>query len=193
MSQPLRICVVGAESTGTTTLAQALAAHYHTLWVPEYGREYTERLVERVRTMQQIGWRTEDFLAIARRQLELEDEAARNAGRVLFCDTDVLATSIWHERYMRSVCPELEQMAAARHYALYILTDCDIPFVQDGFRDGEHIREWMTRRFREELAKRPEPWFEVRGSVEQRMAAATAAVDRLLVEPGFGPASATRR
>ena len=29
-----RVCVVGAESSGTTTLAAALAAHYNTVWVP---------------------------------------------------------------------------------------------------------------------------------------------------------------
>jgi len=39
-----RVCVVGAESTGTTTLAQELADRYKTVWVPEYGREYCEKL-----------------------------------------------------------------------------------------------------------------------------------------------------
>jgi HTH-type transcriptional regulator, transcriptional repressor of NAD biosynthesis genes len=39
-----RISIVGAESTGTTTLARELAAHYNTVWVPEYGREYCENL-----------------------------------------------------------------------------------------------------------------------------------------------------
>jgi hypothetical protein len=38
-----RICLVGAESTGKTTLAQMLAERYQTVWVPEYGREYSER------------------------------------------------------------------------------------------------------------------------------------------------------
>src|SRR5690606_16308182 len=38
-----RVVVLGAESTGTTTLARALADHYRTTWVPEYGREYSER------------------------------------------------------------------------------------------------------------------------------------------------------
>jgi HTH-type transcriptional regulator, transcriptional repressor of NAD biosynthesis genes len=49
---------------------------------------------------------------------------------------------------------------------LTVLTSDDIPFVQDGLRDGEHRRGWMTRRFRERL--RP-PWIEVRGSVEERV------------------------
>ena len=37
-----RVVVVGVESSGTTTLAEALAEHYHTVWVPEYGRFYWE-------------------------------------------------------------------------------------------------------------------------------------------------------
>ena len=53
-------------------------------------------------------------------------------------------------------------------YALTVLTADDIPFVQDGYRDGEHIRGWMTQRFRERLRG---PWIEVRGSVEERVEA----------------------
>jgi len=37
-----RICLLGAESTGKTTLAAALAVAYETVWNPEYGRVYTE-------------------------------------------------------------------------------------------------------------------------------------------------------
>ena len=37
-------------------------------------------------------------------------------------------------------------------------------------RDGEHLRPWMTARFREVLAAQPAPWIEVSGSVESRLA-----------------------
>jgi nicotinamide riboside kinase len=63
-----------------------------------------------------------------------------------------------------------------------VLTDTDIPFVQDGLRDGEHLREAMTERFRERLAARPEPHVVVRGSREERLAAAVAAIDARLAE-----------
>ena len=66
--------------------------------------------------------------------------------------------------------------------ALYVLTGDEIPFVQDGMRDGEHGRAWMQGRFREELAARGVPWVEVRGSRDERLAAATAAVDEVVAE-----------
>ncbi|MFC7479674.1 AAA family ATPase [Luedemannella flava] len=85
-----RVCVLGAESTGTTTLAADLAAHYGASWVPEYGREYCEkRLADGP-----IEWTSADFTHIARHQLADEDAAARQAGRLLVCDTDALATSV---------------------------------------------------------------------------------------------------
>jgi NadR type nicotinamide-nucleotide adenylyltransferase len=175
-----RICVLGAESTGTTTLAADLAEHYGCAWVPEYGRAYCERRLAEAPT---IEWRTGDFEHIARRQQEDENAAAQRGGRLLICDTDALATSIWHERYLGHPAPAVARLAAGRSYALYILTGDDIPFVQDGTRDGEHLRGWMTGRFREALARRAEPWIEVYGDRRERLAAATDRIDRLLSAP----------
>jgi HTH-type transcriptional regulator, transcriptional repressor of NAD biosynthesis genes len=106
---------------------------------------------------------------------------------LLICDTDALATSIWHERYLGTESPEVASLAAARSYAMYILTGDDIRFVQDGTRDGEHLRGWMTGRFRQALGARPEPWIEVRGSRDERLAAATARIDHLLAPPIGAP------
>lgn len=182
-----RVCVLGAESTGTTTLAADLADRYGCGWVPEYGREYCD---VRLAADGSIDWRTGDFTHIATRQLADEDAAAERAtAPLLVCDTDALATSVWHERYLGEPSPEVTALAAARRYDLYVLTADDIPFVQDGTRDGEHVRGWMTRRFREVLAARPEPWLEVRGGRAERLAAASAAVDRL-PPPAWPPTSA---
>ena len=148
-----RVAIVGAESTGKTTLAQELAAHFHTVWVPEYGREYTEVNVGR-EAFFHYQWHDEEFLQIAQKQVELEDKLAEKANRVLICDTDALATCIWQERYLGSCSPEVANIAAHRHYDLYLLAHFDVPFLQDGLRDGEHLRQWMTQRFREELNAR---------------------------------------
>jgi NadR type nicotinamide-nucleotide adenylyltransferase len=173
----LRVCLVGAESSGTTTLAQKLAVQYDTLWVPEYGRDYTEaRKVAGAR----YEWKSPEFVHIAIKQQEHEDMVAQQARRVIFCDTDALATAIWHERYMGSWSHEVEAVAERRQYALYILTQPDIPFVQDRIRDSELLRGWMTDRFRVELTRRNRPWILVQGTMEQRLALATRAVDRLL-------------
>lgn len=125
-------------------------------------------------------WRSPEFTEIARKQQELEDALARQANRILICDTDVLATGIWHERYLGSVSPEVDMIAASHRHSLYLLTDCDLPFVQDGLRDGETIRQWMTRRFEEVLAERGLPWLKISGQGEKRLSAAVREVDKLL-------------
>jgi NadR type nicotinamide-nucleotide adenylyltransferase len=155
-----RVVITGAESTGTTTLARALAERLGTAWVAEVGRAVSE-----ARGLPYV-WTDADFEMIARRQQLDEDRAARASGPVLVCDTDALATCIWQERYMGRSTGPVEAIAASRSYALSVLTSDDIPFVQDGLRDGEHLRGWMTERFRERLR---DPWIEVRGSVAERV------------------------
>lgn len=175
-----RAVVVGAESTGTTTLTRALAEHYRTLCVPEFGREWSE-----VRPGGLAApWHTTEFDLVAREQAHIEGEAARRAPRpLLICDTDALATTVWHERYLGTSSPSVIALAKAQQPGLYVLTRDDIPFFQDGMRDGEHVRSWMTQRFREVLVGQPAPWIEVSGSHESRVDAAVAAIDTLIATP----------
>ncbi len=172
-----RVCLVGAESTGTTTLTQALAEHYETSWVPEYGREYWAAKMERGEAEQ---WDEAEFVHIAAEQSRREDLSARQANRVLICDTDAFATGLWHERYRGSRSAAVEAIAAPRHYALYLLTGDEIPFVQDGFRDGEHIRHWMHTQFVAALEAQAKPYVLLRGSPAERLHRAIELIDPLL-------------
>jgi NadR type nicotinamide-nucleotide adenylyltransferase len=170
-----RVVIVGAESTGKTTLAMALAEHYHTAWVPEFGRLYTE-----ARRPRGELWHSDEFAFIASEQVRMEDALQRIANRVLICDTDAFATAIWHERYLGQPSPEVQAIAAGRTCDLYILTDVDTPFVPDDIRDGESIRQWMHERFRDELSRSDVPVLLLSGPHEQRLAAAIARIDTLL-------------
>jgi len=174
-----RVVIIGSESSGTTTLARALAEHYRTVWVPEYGRTYSEG-------RQPCGqpWRSDEFTFIALEQARLEDTLAALANGVLICDTDPLATSIWHERYMGQPSDAVREIASRRTYDLYIVTDANIPFVQDDIRDGEPLRQWMQGRFIEELAKMRQPTMVVSGSHEERFAAAVKRIDDMLSRSG---------
>jgi NadR type nicotinamide-nucleotide adenylyltransferase len=180
-----RVVVLGAESTGTTTMAQALAGHYRTAWVPEYGRELTARKLARLRrtrpeaTVFDVTWDRADFVEVAREQRAAEDAAARVSGPLLFCDTDALATTVWEERYLGSSSAAVRSAVRAPH--LYLLTDhVGVPFVDDGLRDGAHLRAWMTDRFRAVLAGSDAPVMELTGPYGHRMATAVAACDALL-------------
>lgn len=194
----MRVVVLGAESTGTSTLAQDLRTALRArggIWartelVPEYGREYSANWIAIARGLDlacqpsDLAWSERDFIAISHEQCRLENEAARNGGPILVCDTDTLATTVWHERYRGKRSAEVERIARAlptRH--LYILTDHEgVPFEDDGLRDGAHLRPWMTGRFREVLDEQSVPWIEVTGTPVQRVTTALAAIEALQVK-----------
>jgi HTH-type transcriptional repressor of NAD biosynthesis genes len=178
-----RVCVLGAESTGTTTLAKALADQLKTVWVEEFGREYSEMKLAK----NDLNWRTEEFTMIAQEQSRREDAAAREANRVLICDTNAFATVLWHRRYMGTHSAEVEQIARMGRCDLYLLTGDDIPFVQDGLRDGEHIRHEMHTWFEQALGKQSVPWKLLRGPPEKRLRDALRLVCNLFTNSTWQP------
>jgi len=179
-----RICLLGAESTGTTTLAQGLAERLKTNWVEEYGREYSARKLNTNDT----AWRTNEFVHIAEKQNQMEDAAARTANRVLICDTNSFVTVLWHRRYMGAHSLEVEKVSRAARCDLYLLTGDEIPFVQDGLRDGEHIRHEMHTWFEQALAAQTVPWRLLRGSVEKRTDDALQFINELFRDSAWRPA-----
>ena len=93
-----KIVVIGPESTGKSTLCEKLAAHYNTLWVPEYAREYLEK--------HGTDYTYEDLLPIAKGQIELEEEITNQQAvhspltthhSPLFIDTDMYVMKVWAE------------------------------------------------------------------------------------------------
>jgi NadR type nicotinamide-nucleotide adenylyltransferase len=177
-----KVRIIGAESTGKTTLARDLAARFHTAWVPEFGRAYTEAGKG---GFSEGLWVSEEFVIIANAQNRMEDEASKKeavqkAG-LLVCDTDALATAIWHERYMGFWSKEVASYSEGRDFALTLLTAMDVPFVQDGFRDGERLRRWMTARFEEALESRKIPFHWIEGSQAERLEQAVGLVETYIL------------
>jgi HTH-type transcriptional repressor of NAD biosynthesis genes len=178
-----RVCVLGAESTGTTTLAQALAGQLATEWVQEYGREHSAKKL----AANDSVWRTEEFTHIAEEQTRREDAAARTANRVLVCDTNAFATALWHRRYLGGQSAEVEAIARRGRCDLYLLTGDEIPFVQDGLRNGEHIRHEMHGWFETALASQPVPWKILRGPPEMRLREAMVLTEALFKGSAWHP------
>jgi len=114
-----------------------------------------------------------------RRRSQRERISASNG--LLICDTDAFATSIWHRRYLGERSPAVEALADSYRPDLYLLTDASIPFVQDGTRDGEQIREWMHATFVAELVAHGRPYVTIAGTPGERLARAVAAIDRLVL------------
>jgi HTH-type transcriptional repressor of NAD biosynthesis genes len=160
-----RIVLLGGESSGKSTLAAALAAHYDTVWVHEYGRELWE---------QQNGIMSEsDLLAIAQQQIRREEAASRAANGYLFCDTSPLTTAGYGLWMFGRIDPQLWQLAGRRYHAA-ILCEPDFPFVQDGSRRDQAFRAEQHAWYLDQIATFECPVLTVGGSLPQRLATVVA-------------------
>ncbi|TDN52547.1 AAA family ATPase [Scandinavium goeteborgense] len=154
----LRICLLGGESTGKSTLSKALSDVLNTEYIAEFGREYWEEkngLLE-----------YEDLLHIAREQVRREESASPN--RFLICDTSPLTTLFYALDQFGSAPKELHSLAE-REYFLVVLCGDDFPFVQDGTRQGVHFRTRQQAWYEEELSRRAIPFMRVQGPLSQRI------------------------
>jgi NadR type nicotinamide-nucleotide adenylyltransferase len=122
-----KVVIIGPESTGKSTLAQGLADHFGCLWVPEFAREYLEKINR--------PYTYEDLLEIAKGQVDLENELSQRSKELLVCDTDLNVIKIWSEHKYRKVHPWIENQIKTRKYDLYLLTDIDIPWQDDPQRE----------------------------------------------------------
>lgn len=177
MAEVKRVLLIGAESTGKSTLARALAEVYDTLWNPEYGRPYTE-----LGRDPDAPWHTDEFTSIARLQCWYEDFLAALARGVLFCDTDAFTTALFHEAYLGRPTDAFQELVE-RRYDLTLVCGTDVPFAHDGIREFEEERRWMHDRYVAHASTGGGPWLLVEGPPDVRLEAARVAVDQMLANP----------
>lgn len=169
----IRVVLTGSESTGKSTLAAALAAHYDAELVPEFVREFAARKHEPIEFA--------DHGPIARGQIALEDEHIARATRLVVQDTDLLSTVVYCEHYF-GTCPAwIREAAAARRPDVYLLMEIDVPWVADGVRDRGEQREEMQQLFRDAAAASGTAVAIVHGSWHERRQRAVDAIDELLL------------
>ena len=168
-----RAVLIGPESTGKTTLAAALAAHYATTWSPEYARQYMDA--------KHAPLTYADVEPIARGQIAAEDAAAPTAKRVFILDTDLVSTAVNSQHYYGSVPEWVRRAAAERQADLYLLHHPDVPWVADGAqRDGPGSTGELLALFRETLASLQARVVDIQGSWPDRWQRAVTAIDALL-------------
>lgn len=171
-----RVCIFGPESTGKSTLATHLAQHYQTQYAWEYARPL----------LNFKGGQAEytDIEKIARGQYATESALASQSNRVLFCDTDLLTTTIWSD-VLFGKCPQwITQATAQQHYDLTLLLDIDVPWVNDNQRcfDQPHERKAFFERCEAALIKAKRPYVILSGSWRERESTAINLIDKLLAD-----------
>lgn len=167
-----RVAILGAESTGKSALAEALAKHYQTTWVPEYLREFVD-------THQRVPTQHEQ-LHIAQTQLQREKSMLAQANQWLFCDTTPLMTSIYSRFYFDEVDEALEELVAQHTYDFILVTAPDFPWTPDGLqRESAAVRDHIHHELMQSLEESETPFLLVEGSLEERLAQVTMTFDFL--------------
>lgn len=164
-----RISITGPESTGKSWLAENLARHYKTTWVPEYSREYLGGMDR------QYGFG--DIVKIAKGQMSLEKEKAGVAGRFLFCDTDLLVTKVWSEFIYDACDPWIREQVHIHLYDLYLLCDIDLPWESDPLREHPDRRKELFEIYLKHLVEMKVNFSIVSGSGQKRLENAIKTVE----------------
>jgi nicotinamide riboside kinase len=161
------IALVGAESTGKTALAQALAVRLardtglSVACVSEELREWCEREGRTPRAEEQPG--------IAQAQ-QRRIEAAAAAHDLVVADTTPLMTAVYSELLFQDRSLHTQAADFQRRCAATLLTALDLPWVADGHqRDGAHVRAPVDRLVRGLLLAHGLSWSVVHGEGEKRL------------------------
>ena len=167
-----KIAIVGPESTGKSTISPMLAEHYETVWVPEYAREYCEKLSA------PCTW--EDEINMFRGQLELENELLPKANKILICDTTFITVKIWSDQMFGKAPQEVIDELAKHPYDFYLLMNIDLPWEDDPLRDFPNMREHFMEVWHRELQELGANYSVISGQAEERLENAVRAIDHFL-------------
>ncbi|MBK7531750.1 AAA family ATPase [Piscinibacter sp.] len=180
MSRAFVIGLLGAESTGKTTLAAELGAALaapgrRVAVVPEFLREFCHRAGRTPRQDEQAGIAAQQSLRIA--------EAAESHD-IVVADTTALMIAVYSEQVFGDTSLYDSALADHARSSLTLLTALDLPWQADGLqRDGPHVREPVDALVRAALARAAIDCAVVFGQGPQRLANALAAVQRALHPP----------
>jgi NadR type nicotinamide-nucleotide adenylyltransferase len=179
-----KIVIIGPESTGKSTLCEQLAAHYNTVWVKEYAREYLLK--------NGTDYSFENLLDIAKGQITSEElgvrswEAANkskidNLKSSIFIDTDMHVMKVWCEFVFEKCHHWILNRIVERKYDLYLLCNIDLPWVKDELREYPDLinRQKLYHYYKDIMLNQNVPWVDISGNYEQRLEIAIAAVDKL--------------
>ncbi|WP_111668937.1 AAA family ATPase [Algoriphagus litoralis] len=166
MLSPKRILILGPESTGKSTLAADLANHFVEPWVPEFAREYLEKINR--------PYKFEDLLEIGKGQVAMEDLLAEKANNFLFCDTDLRVIHIWSEHRFGKTDPWVLEEIDRRKYDLILLTATDLPWTPDPLREYPELemRQYFFKKYLQLAKESGFPFRVVSGDQETRLQAA---------------------
>ena len=180
-----KIVIIGPESTGKSTLCKNLAAHYNTIWVQEYAREYL--------VTNGTGYTFNNLLDIAKGQLENEEFGIKSLeikahlqlstfNSPLIIDTDMYVLKVWCEFVFGQCHHWILNRIVERKYDLYLLCNIDLPWVKDELREYPDLktREKLYHHYKDILVNQHVPWVDISGNYEERLQKAIEVIDKII-------------
>ena len=166
------ISITGTESTGKTELVRELAAHYQTMFVPDYSRLYIEKLSR--------DYNQNDVLEIANIIIEEESKMLQQANKIFFSDNCLVNIKIWLQYFGWEVPEWLSEEIFNRKGSLHLLCDIDLEWVADEQRKNPHDRNELFEQFKFELDSAGAGYKIISGKKNMRIENAVDAVDKFL-------------
>ncbi len=166
----LKIALLGAESTGKTSLCSQLSAYYNACWIPEYARDYIQQLNRQ--------YTFEDVEHIAEQQnKQLNDVYIDD---YVFFDTELIITKVWFEVVFNR-CPSwISQSIAQSPINYYLLCNTDLEWVPDSVREnGGEMRNVLHKRYESILKEFNLPYQCVSGKGQDRLSCAINFIDNI--------------
>jgi len=179
-----KIVTIGPESTGKSTLCQQLAAHFNTMYCPEYAREYLHE--------NGVKYGYDDLIRITQGQLAIEDYCIEEAKSspltaqrsLLFIDTNMYVMKVWYEYVFQKCEYVVLEEIAKREYDLYLLCNIDLSWTADEMREypDEQPRIELYNIYKDILISQTTPWAEISGNYEERLQKAVEAVEKYCIK-----------
>lgn len=139
----VKIVVTGPESSGKTTLVNALSLSLAVPIVQEMARPYLRA--------KEGAYEEEDLRYIARAQVVEEGRIAALRPRYLLCDTDLLTIVIWSKEKYGRVHSQIVNSHKANPADIYLLCTPDIPWEPDPLREHPEERERLFQYYSKAL------------------------------------------
>jgi len=165
-----KIAIVGPESTGKSELSVALANHFQCDFVPEFAREYVEKL-DRPYTF-------DDVCTIAEKQIDEQNcYNENNLQNFVFFDTELIITKVWFEYCYQKVPEFVNRRIAENYFDFYLLCYPDLPWVPDTVREhGGDERMFFYEWYKREIEKTGKPYAIIQGVGNERTENAIKAI-----------------
>lgn len=177
----LKVCLIGTESCGKSTLTKMLAKLFNTSWVEEYGRKYCEQEM----CMDESLLSFEDYGLIASNRYYEELQAESTANKILFVDTNAFITQYYCELYEGRYHPLVDAYIQQEQYDIILHLEADVPWVDDGLRinsDRDKTSRIFDKMLDEYNVVSDNEYYKISGDYQQRLNTAIEIVNSKLRE-----------